>query len=289
MIDLSSLAGKTVRIAGETGLIGSHMSKTASDASARVRTDWINADIVLHCAGFGQPAKFMKDPITTIEVNTKLTIDLLKSVKPGGTFLFCSSSEVYSGLRNWAADETDIGTTTPQHPRGAYIEGKRAGEAIVHAFRNAGVNALSARIALAYGPGTKKHDTRVLNQFIEKALTLGKIELLDSGIATRTYGYIDDIAETLWNVVLHGREEVYNVGGYSATSIVDLAKQIGSLTGAEVAVPETSNSMVGAPLEVRMDLSRVEKEFGKSEYVSLEEGLKRTIEYQRGLYGIQTA
>ena len=284
MIDLSSLEGKTVRIAGATGLIGSHMAKTAEEAGAIVREDRLNADIVLHCAGYGQPAKFMNNPIATIEVNTKLTIDLLKSVKPGGTFLFCSSSEVYSGLRNWAADETDIGSTTPQHPRSAYIEGKRCGEAIIHAYHIVGVNAMSARIALAYGPGTKKHDTRVLNQFIEQALTKGKIELLDSGIATRTYGYIDDIVETLWNIVLYGREEVYNVGGYSATSIVDLAKQIGGLTGTEVVVPETSNGMVGAPLEVKMDLSRAEKEFGKREHISLEEGLKRTIEYQRGLY-----
>jgi hypothetical protein len=85
---------------------------------------------------------------------------------------------------------------------------------------------MSARIALAYGPGTKKHDTRVLNQFIEKALVQKRIELLDSGEATRTYCYIDDVVEMLWNIVLRGNQEVYNVGGHSVTSIADLAMRI---------------------------------------------------------------
>jgi UDP-glucuronate decarboxylase len=291
MIDLSSLAGKTIRIAGATGLIGSHMAKTAREAGAIVwplahgsfTEDLLKADIVLHCAGYGQPSRFTYDPISTIQVNTDLTINLIRSTKCGGTFLFCSSSEIYSGLHKLAS-ESDIGTTTPQHPRSAYIEGKRAGEAIVHAYHSMGDNAMSARIALAYGPGTKKHDTRVLNQFIEKALVQKKIELLDSGEAIRTYCYIDDVVETLWSIVLRGKQEVYNVGGYSVTSIANLAKRIGYLTEAEVIIPKTSNSVVGAPSEVRMDLTRTKMAFWKTEYVNLDEGLKRTIEYQRGLY-----
>ncbi len=294
MIDLTSLRGKDILIMGATGLIGSHLARQAALAGANVYEprahcmDYCypsNVDIVVHAGGYGQPAKFTKRPIETIQVNTNSTIRLFHALKPGGTFLFCSSSEVYSGLHKMAS-ESDIGITTPQHPRSAYIEGKRAGEAIVHAYRNAGINAMSARIALAYGPGTKKHDTRVLNQFIEKALTLGKIELLDSGEATRTYCYIDDVIENLWSVVLRGNQEVYNVGGYSVTSIANLAKRIGALTGTEVVIPKTSNSVAGAPSEVRMDLTRTKMAFWKTEYVDLNDGLDRTIQYQRELYGL---
>jgi UDP-glucuronate decarboxylase len=292
MIDLSTLRGKDILIAGATGLIGSHLAQQAGLAGANVYQPRAHGldyrclegmDIVIHAAGYGQPSRFMNKPIETIQVNTNLTIHLLQCLKSGGTFLFCSSSEIYSGLHKMAS-ESDIGTTTPQHPRGAYIEGKRAGEAIVHAYRNAGINAMSARIALAYGPGTKKHDTRVLNQFIEKALTKGKIELLDSGDATRTYCYIDDVVETLWSIILRGKQEVYNVGGYSVTSIANLAKRIGALTGAEVVIPEVSNGLIGAPSEVRMDLTRTKMAFWKTEYVDLNDGLDRTIQYQRGLY-----
>ena len=70
--------------------------------------------------------------------------------------------------------ESDIGTTTPLHPRASYIEGKRGGETICNAYRSQGVRAVSARLALAYGPGTRKGDKRAMNSFIEKALMPGQ-------------------------------------------------------------------------------------------------------------------
>lgn len=295
--DLTSLSGKSVMITGASGLIGSRIQKSLEGTDAWIwcptreylqeRALRAKADIIFHCAGYGQPDKFTKNPIDTIKVNTEPTSYLMESLNPNGSFLFCSSSEVYSGLNDWYASENNIGTTNPQHPRSAYIEGKRCGEAIVHAYRATGVRAVSARIALAYGPGTKAHDSRVLNQFIEMALTKKRIELLDAGRAMRTYGYIDDVVETLWNIVLHGTQEVYNVGGDSLTSIAGLAILIGRLTDSEVIIPkELSASLTGAPQNVVMDLTRAEKEFGKTSYIGLEEGLKRTIEYQRRLYGI---
>ena len=294
-LNLSQLAGKVITIAGSSGLIGSHLLKSLkgtdawiwspSHESLRDQDLLPKADIVIHAAGYGQPDKFTKNPIDTIRVNTETTIYLMESLKPGGSFLFCSSSELYSGL-NIPVAEYNMGTTTPQHPRSAYIEGKRCGEAIVNAYRLGGVRASSARIALAYGPGTKAHDSRVLNQFIEKALTKGRIELLDAGRAMRTYCYIDDVVETLWNIILRGTQEIYNVGGHSVISVAELAMKIGELTNAKVVMPEESNGMAGAPAGVEMNLERMEKEFDKTEYVTLDEGLKRTIEYQRRLYGI---
>ena len=41
---------------------------------------------------------------------------------------------------------------------------------------------------------------------------------------------------------------------------------------------------IGGAKVVKLDLTRYEEEFGKPDYISLDEGLKRTIEYQRKLY-----
>jgi nucleoside-diphosphate-sugar epimerase len=242
-----------------------------------------SADIIIHAAGYAQPEKFMADPLNTIKVNTDLTRHLFSALNPGGTFLFCSSTEVYSGFP-YSAMEEDIGTTTPQHPRAAYIEGKRCGEAIVEAFRRNGVKASSARIATVYGPGTQKSDSRALNQFIEQALTQKRITLRDKGDAVRTLCYVSDMAEMLWSIALRGTQSVYNVGGTTVTSIWQLAQKIAEKTGAELVIPDHDTISISGPREVHVDLTRIRNEFGKTEYISLDDGLDKTIAYQRGIY-----
>jgi nucleoside-diphosphate-sugar epimerase len=242
------------------------------------------ADIIIHAAGYAQPSLFMADPVSAIQINTSATAALLRRIRPGGIFLFISSSEVYSGLNKPFLGENDIGRTTPAHPRAAYIEGKRCGEAICHAFRSRGITVRIARVALAYGPGTRKHDRRALNSFIEKGLLQDRIELLDAGTAVRTYCYVEDVVELLWHILLSSKEAIYNVGGRSTITIVALAQMIGKITGKQVILPETDSSSAGAPSEVRLDLSRIETEFGKTGFVGLEEGLERTISWQRELY-----
>jgi nucleoside-diphosphate-sugar epimerase len=293
--DLTKLEGKTILIAGWTGFIGTALWNSLNEiktnavflpshADLEDRLIFENsADIVIHAAGYGQPNLFIPRPIETIDVNTDLTAWLFKALKPGGTFLFCSSSEIYSGLDK-VANENHVGVMSPWEPRAAYVYGKLAGETIVNAYRKQGVRAFSARISSAYGPGTRKHDTKAMNQFIEAALTKKRIELQDSGRAIRTYCYIDDTVEMLWNIILNGTQAVYNVGGHSVASVADIAKKVGELTGAEVVIPTGAADRTGGPQTVRLDLSRVETEFGKTDYINLDEGLARTIEYQRGLY-----
>jgi len=266
--------------------------------------DFVNslaeADYIIHAAGYGQPGKFMQDKIKTIAINTTATMFLLEKLKAGGKFLFLSTSEVYSGLPNPPFKENQIGTTNTTHPRACYIEGKRCGEAICHAYFEKGIEARSARLSLAYGPGTKPSDMRVLNSFIEKGLTR-KIEMMDRGEARRTYCYVSDAVEIMWNILLFGKQPIYNVGGFSDATIAILAKKIGSLLKAEVIMPPLENTRGlpravypeycrgksrGAPDNVRLDMSRAAKEFKKrkNNYVSLDKGLKKTVEWQKKLY-----
>ena len=244
-----------------------------------------DADVIIHSAGYAQPMLFMSNPIATMQINISATMALLQRLRPQGSFIFVSSREVYSGLTDSFFQEEYIGTTTPYHPRAAYIEGKRSGEAACNAFRSQGVRAISARLGDVYGPGTRKHDKRALNSFIEKALFNQKIDLLDSGTAMRTYGYVADALKLLIKILFYGKQAVYNVGGHSDTSIAELAKIIGEITNVPVIFPSNEIQIAGAPEIAHLDLSRVETEFGKTEYVELEEGLKRTIAWQRELYG----
>jgi nucleoside-diphosphate-sugar epimerase len=321
-VNLEELKGKTILITGASGLLGTYFLATLAhlkqngvpvQAIAQVRSQpaphtaeiiqrggfqlaQVNvavhaecsslpqADVIIHSAGYAQPLVFMANPAATYQLNTTATITLLQKLKPGGSFLFLSSTEVYNGITNKLVTEADIGTTNPAHPRACYIEGKRGGETICHAFRNQGTHATAARLAMTYGPGTRKGDKRALNSFIEQALGHGKIELMDAGKAIRTYCYVSDAVELMWQAALHGTQPVYNIGGHSTVTISELARLVGKITGVPVWFPAQSAEVAGAPEDVRLDLTRPEAEFKKTSYVSLEDGLRTTIEWQRQLY-----
>lgn len=324
-VDLSPLKGKSVAVAGATGIIGTYVmavldtwgkcglimpistSYNTLNASA-VRPFCVNhaplqidlteqtdrkwfpgVDFAFYAAGYGQPGKFTATPTRTLEVNTVGLLNVLGCLNEGGRALYVSSSEIYSGNTKPPFHEGDVGTTSPQHPRGCYIEAKRCGEAICAAFNsdNRRSHAVAARVALAYGPGTKQDDERALNQFIRQAILDRRIVLKDSGQVLRTYCYVADTVEMLLNVWLHGKHAVYNVGGKSKTTIAALARKIGELSGGvEVDIPgSNSNAWGDAPDNVSLDMRLVEGEFRKTDFVSLDEGLKQTIDWQRILYG----
>ena len=321
-VDFRRLDGATVLITGATGLIGTgllaslclarrsgatvriiaqhrsevpdQVARIVSEHDVRLlRMDLSDpasltllpaCDIALHCAGYAQPALFTAEPVATIHVNTTATDAILRALARGGRFLFLSSTEVYSGQPKSPLLEDDIGTTNPLHPRSGYIEGKRCGEAICNAYRQRGVSAKSARVSVTYGPGTRGGDMRALNMFIEKALCTGAIRMLDAGTAIRTYCYVSDTVEMLWRIALDGTQPVYNVGGRSSATFAELAHRIGALLNAPVEVPAVDAHVSGAPADVRIDTARYEQKFGAKSFVSLDDGLRATIDWQRTLY-----
>lgn len=285
-------------ILGNTGLIGSSMGALLSknfDCYGWGRHDDTEKligeyDYIVHAAGYAQPAKFMSDPLETIRLNTSVVLDIVNNMKPEARFLYLSTSEVYSGSSKILHREEDIGTTRPTNARACYIESKRCGEAIVHAARNRNKFAIIARVSLVYGPGTKLDDKRVLNEFVMQSLKGDQILLKDGGSARRTYCYLSDATEMLVNILLKGRQDVYNVGGVGEISVYGLARKIAELTGTSIKVPRNSGQAIeGAPAHVSLDLNRYYREFGAKTFVPLDEGLKHTIEWYRGLMGQKAA
>jgi nucleoside-diphosphate-sugar epimerase len=247
-------------------------------------TDLPNFDIIIHAAGYGQPSKFLENKIKTIILNTKSTINLIQKLNKNGKFLFVSTSEIYSGNYKEEITENDFGFTLTNHPRSSYIEGKRCGESICYSYIEQNVDIKIIRLSLAYGPGTKKGDTRVLNSLIEKALKENEINLLDSGKAIRTYCYISDVIEMFWNIFLYGKEKIYNVGGSEKISIYELAKEIGNYLNVNVNLPKQDKSLEGSPNLVNMSINRYLQEFGNKNFIPLQQGLKQTINWQKKIY-----
>lgn len=316
-IDFTKLKNKTILITGASGLIGLHLLNSLKNISKdfnikiytwnkhtnnifndlfidciRVISDITEEesynslpmfDYIIHSAGYGQPGKFLNDKIKTIEINTSSTIKLLNKLKDSGTFLFVSSSEVYNGLFKYGITEDEIGVTTPSHPRSPYIEGKKCGETICNIYRDNGINVKIVRLSIAYGPGTQLGDTRVINSLIDKGLKNDKIELIDNGSSLRTFCYISDAIEMFWNILLNGKEFIYNVGGIDTLSILELSEKIGTLLDKKVLKSNNNDGLVGNPKLVNLSIDKYINEFGDKEFISIETGLVKTINWQKFL------
>lgn len=290
---MSDMQRKTALVLGASGLIGEaicqSLGKTADIHIAQrsqpiLKGQIAAADYIVHAAGYAQPQKFMADPLETIRLNTSVVLDIVNNMKPEARFLYLSTSEVYSGSSKILHHEEDIGTTRPTNARGCYIESKRCGEAIVHAARNRNIHPMIARVSLVYGPGTRLDDKRVLNEFVMQAARGEQIMLKDGGSARRTYCYISDATEMLVNILLKGKQDVYNVGGMGEISIYGLARKIAELAGTSIKVPRNSGQAIeGAPAHVGLDINRYIREFGAKNFVPLEDGLAKTIEWYRKL------
>lgn len=315
-LDLSGLRDKSILITGASGLIGTYLLfvlKNYISSEGRIKSitavsrnllpdhllelttdenfnfligdltkqsfldDLGQYDIIIHAAGYGQPQKFMADPLTTIRLNSFTTDILISKVNRNGKFIFLSSSELYMGSLSSPSKVTDIGTTSPSHPRAPYIEGKRIGETIVYSALRDGIDAKIIRLSLLYGPGFKKNDTRVLNEFIFKGIN-SDIRLLDDGSVSRTYCYISDGIELLLKIMLSGKEILYNVGGHSKISVIEIAELISKQLHSRVITSNIKNKL-NAPNSVEVDMTLTDHEFKKSNYIEFKEGLSRTINW----------
>jgi nucleoside-diphosphate-sugar epimerase len=89
----------------------------------------------------------------------------------------------------------------------------------------------------------------------------------------------------LWQILLHGKAPVYNVGGVERASVATLAGDIGNITNAVVfPTPKVGSELAGSAKNPILSVSRIDEEFGDLDYLSLSGGLRRTIEWQKGLY-----
>ncbi|MBD5134311.1 MAG: NAD-dependent epimerase/dehydratase family protein [Clostridiales bacterium] len=320
-VDLSGINGCKILVAGASGLIGTHIvysikqyvETTGADVELYIITrgelpaqmdfanecGWIKVfkgemtdssflralpavDIIIDAAGYGQPLRFMNEAANTLKINTYTIFELMEKLKRPGKFLFMSSSAVYTGLSETPFREEEVGNSNTNHPRACYIEGKKCGEAICNAYRMEGVDAKSVRLSITYGPGTKKDDVRVMNTFIRSALIEKQIKLLDDGKAQKAFMYVSDAVELIWKMLLFGKESIYNIGGSEQISIAQLAHIIGDYCNAPVILNEGNRDAVkGAIAAELLSMERVAKEFGKNDYIGIEQGTRRTINWAR--------
>jgi len=257
------------------------------DSSNKINTNILprRVDFCFFCSGYGQPSKFLLDNVKTSLLNVVGPESILRHMlKQGGNFLFLSTSELYGDPPEEAlpTPEDYCGSYDLNNNRAAYKVSKSLGEVLCKEYsKDPDMNVKIARVALTYGPGVLETDKRVLQEFIFKA-NEGEINMLDEGSSIRNYLYIIDSVEVMMNILLHGEELVYNIGGDTEpVSIYGLAKIIGDHMGAEVIKGNAKNANIKtAPKNVGLSMKRYRDEFQYGDrIIPLKQGITKVIKW----------
>ena len=248
-------------------------------------------DFMIHAAGYGSPVRFIEDPIKTINVNfigIKSMLEHAARTNPKCKVLYFSSSEIYGSpsAANIPTPETYVGNGAITSNRACYTESKRLSEVLCLAHvAQYGMHVRIVRPALTYGPALTFLSGRVIGEFMKKAYLTKTIDMKDDGSDLRSYCYIGDALRQLLVVLLFSEDTIYNIGSAKEeVSIKQLAEKIGALMDAKVVVgPGKDVAVLAAPSRVCLDMTKVKKEFGVEAEVSLGEGLKRMIDWNRAL------
>lgn len=240
-------------------------------------------DGVFHLASPASPRDFVPLAIPTMKVGSFGTFNALEYAKQyEAWFLMASTSEVYGDPLIHPQVETYFGNVNPIGVRGVYDEAKRFSEALVMAFhRSYSLRTSIVRIFNTYGPRMRPDDGRVVSNFICQALTSSPLTIYGDGSQTRSFCFVDDLVEGLFQFSIKKPIEPINLGNNQEYKVIDIAQKILSL------IPESKSQMINEPLPEndpkvrRPDLARSKTYLEWLPKVSLEEGLKKTIDYFR--------
>ncbi len=181
--------------------------------------------------------------------------------------------------------ESYRGNVNPLGPRACYDEGKRCAETLFFDYyRQYGVSIRVARVFNTYGPRMHPNDGRVVSNFVQQALRNVPITLFGDGSQTRAFCFVDDmIGAFVRFMALSGDVPgPINLGNPQEISMRELAELAISLTGSKSRI-EHHPLPADDPVQRCPDISLAQKTLGWAPKVPLEEGLKRTIDYFRGL------
>jgi UDP-glucuronate 4-epimerase len=235
-------------------------------------------DGVVHLAARAGVRPSLNDPVLYEEVNGIGTLHLLAAAQAHGgpRFVFASSSSVY-GINSKLPFSEDDPIEKPISP---YAITKRTGELHVFAAHHTtGLDAVCLRFFTVYGP--RQRPEMAIARFIRSIDRGEPIPFYGDGLSRRDYTYIDDIADGLESS-LKGPAgfDIINLGGSRPVTLKDLVAEIEKATG-RTARLERGPDQPGDVPATFADVRKAERLLGFRAKVPLEEGIRRSVQWQR--------
>lgn len=231
-------------------------------------------DAVVHAAAYVSVEESMMKPVEYIDVNAIGTARVgAECSKRGIGVIYLSSAAVYGD-----PVKLPVGEDHPKNPLSPYGLSKLMGEHVLAHFAKVyGLRYISLRLFNVYGPGQNPSYAGVITRFIENALVERPLVIYGDGQQTRDFIYVGDVSRLIAELL--GRElfinDSVNIGTGKATRIIDLAKQIVSLTGSrsEIIFNEPRRGDIRHSVA---DISKL-RSLLNPDFTPLEEGLRKLL------------
>ncbi len=218
-------------------------------------------------------------PQSYVDTNIQGTLNMLEAAKKHKIrhFIHTSTSEVYGTALYAPIDEKH-----PLQPQSPYSATKIAADMLALSYYNAfDLPVIIARPFNAYGP--RQSARAIIPTIITQILSGAKELKLGDLSPTRDLNFVLDTCEGFASLLgLENYGEVFNIGSGVEHSMQEVFELIQKLCGASVKVRQDSARIRPKNSEVfRLicDSSKLQSASSWRSQISLEEGLKRTIEW----------
>jgi nucleoside-diphosphate-sugar epimerase len=250
-------------------------------------------DICVALAGvLGGVGYFSRHPASILSDNLLINVNTMRSCVANRLerVVLVSSSCVFSQNVEPPFSENDV--IQQEFPIGGYAFSKLAGESLCIAYQEEfGLTYSIVRPFNVYGPGelpgSEIGDGHVIPELIARILERERpLTLLGDGKQTRSFLYIDDLVTALLLVVKNGHlhNMDFNIGSSEEIAISDLANLIWTLDKGNGELEIVSRPAFSGDVARRSaDFSRASKLLGWSPSVPLEVGLRRYINWYKGI------
>lgn len=249
----------------------------------KFEVDWI-----FNLACPASPPHYQHNPIKTTKTSVMGAINCLGLAKRVGARVFqASTSEIYGDPVVHPQPESYWGNVNTIGLRSCYDEGKRCAETLFFDYhRQNGVDIRVVRIFNTYGPRMLADDGRVVSNFIVQALKGEDLTVYGDGSQTRSFCYFSDLIEGFMRLM--GQDEItgpVNVGNPGEFTMLELAEAVLKLVGSQSKLVHLELPS-DDPKQRKPDISIAKSKLGWEPKVSLEDGLKATIDYFRKDLGL---
>ena len=247
---------------------------------------FLEVDQIYNLACPASPIHYQYNPVKTTKTSVMGAINMLGLAKRvRAKILQTSTSEIYGDPTVHPQKESYWGNVNTIGLRACYDEGKRCAETLFFDYyRQNSVNIRVIRIFNTYGPRMHPNDGRVISNFIIQALKNEPITIFGDGTQTRSFCYVNDLIEGIIRMMKGPNDFVgpVNLGNPEENTILTLAKKIIELTESKSSI-EFLPSPIDDPKRRQPDIGLARKKLGWEPEITLDKGLKKTIQYFREL------
>ena len=240
------------------------------------------ADAVFHLAAIPSVPRSITDPVPSHEVNIDGTFQVLRAASAGGVrrVVYAASSSAYGDTEVLPKSENML-----PRPKSPYAAQKLMGEYYASVFASCfGLETVSLRFFNVYGPRQDPTSpySGVLSLFMRALIERRAPTIHGDGEQSRDFTYVDDVVGLILKAAAApgASGNVYNAGNGNRYTLNHVWDELQKIEG--VAIPPVYGpSRAGDVLDSQADTTAAVRDLGHAPAFSLQEGLRRTLEWYK--------